>query len=120
VTTSDEVTTSVEVTTSDEPNISFNIFMDIFSYYFNTAFPLKLMHVNSSIINKWIAKGIIISRNKLRLLCNIKRCTNLSIKSLKYIQNYQMIYRKVITEANKERRIDSFYQLQIKTKYYGK
>jgi hypothetical protein len=30
------------VTTTDEPNIAFNIFMDTFSYYFNTSFPLKL------------------------------------------------------------------------------
>jgi len=29
-----------EVTSSDEPNTSFNIFMDTFRYYFNTAFPL--------------------------------------------------------------------------------
>jgi hypothetical protein len=46
-------------------------------------------------------KGIIISRNKLRLLCIIKWSMNLSMKSLKYIQNYQRIYRKVITEAKK-------------------
>jgi len=90
-----------EVTTSDEPNISFNIFMDTLSYYFNTAFPLKITHVNNSIINTWITKGIIISRNKLRLLCNIKRSMNLSMKSLKHIQNYQRIYRKVLTEAKK-------------------
>jgi hypothetical protein len=28
-----------------------------------------------------------------------------------------MIYRKVIKEAKKERQIDSFYQLKIKTKH---
>jgi len=36
---------------------------------------------------------------------------NLPLKSLKYIQNYQMIYRKVMKEAKKERHADSFYQL---------
>jgi len=90
-----------EVTTLGEPNSSFNIFMDTFRYYFNTAFPLKTTHVNNSMINTWITKGIIKSRNKLRLPCCIKRSTDLSTKSLKYIQNYQKIYRKVIAEAKK-------------------
>ena len=61
------------------------------------------MHVKDSNTNKWITKGIIISRNKLQLLYNIKRLTNLPMKPLKYIQNYQMIYRKVIKEAKKRR-----------------
>ena len=91
-----------EVTTSDESNTSFNIFMNTFRYYFNTAFPLKTTHVNNSVLNAWITKGIIISRNKLRLLCHIKKYTDLSKKSLRYIQNYQKIYRKVISEAKKE------------------
>ena len=81
------------------------------------------MHVKDSITSKWITKGIIISRNKLRLLHNIKRSTNLPMKSLKYIQNYQMIYRKAIKKIKKKKRrereggwgqIDSFYQLKIK------
>jgi len=74
----------IEVT-SDEPNNSFNIFMDTFRYYFNAAFPLKTTHVNNSVLNTWITKGIIISRNKLRLLCHIKKATDLSKKSLRYI-----------------------------------
>jgi len=50
-------------------------------------------------INTRITKGIIKSRNKLRLLCHTKRSTDLSKRSLKYIQNYHKIYRKVIAEA---------------------
>jgi hypothetical protein len=65
-----------DVTTSDEPNASFNIFMDTFSYHFNTAFPLKISHVNNYAKNTWITKGIIISRNKLRLLYHIKSSAN--------------------------------------------
>ena len=71
-----------EVTTSDEPNTSFNIFMDTFRYYFNTAFPLKSTHVNNSVLNTWITKGIIISRNKLRLLCHIKKSPQTSPRNL--------------------------------------
>jgi len=79
------------------------------------------MHVKDSIKNKWIIKGTIISRNKLQLLYNIKRFTNLPMKSFKYIQNYQIIYRTVIKEEKKkERKIVSFYQLKLKTKHHGK
>jgi len=89
-------------TTSDEPNTSFNTFMDTFRYYFNTAFRLKITHERNSLKNTWITKGIIISRNKLHLLCHIKSSTVLSMKSLNYIQNYQKIYRKVITDTKKK------------------
>ena len=92
------------MTTSDEPNNSFNIFMDTFRNYFNTAFPFKTTHVNNFVLNTWITKGIIISRNKLRLLCHIKKSTYLSKKSLIYIQNYQKIYRKVISGGKKKKR----------------
>jgi len=77
-----------EVSASSEPNTFFNIFLDTFSYYFTTTFPLKVTCVKDSIVNNWIAKGTINSRNKLRLLCNIKRSMNLPMESLKYIQNY--------------------------------
>ena len=90
-----------EVSASSEPNTSFNIFMDIFRYYFNIALPVKATHVKGSIVNKWITKGITVSRNRLRLLCNINRSTNLPMESLKYIQNYQAIYRKVIKETKR-------------------
>ena len=73
--------------------------MDTFCYYFNIAFPVKVTYVKESTVNKWITKGIIVSRNRLRLLCNINRSTNLPMESLKYIQNYQSICRKVIKEA---------------------
>jgi len=59
------------------------------------------MYVKQSIVNKWITKAIIVSRNKLRFLYNIKRSMNLPMKSIKYIQNYQLIYRKVIKEAKR-------------------
>jgi hypothetical protein len=90
-----------EVCASNEPNTSFNIFMDTFRYYFNKAFPVKAMYVKESIVNKWITKGITVSRTKLRLLNNMRRSMNLSMESIKYIQNYQMIYREVIKEAKR-------------------
>jgi len=75
--------------------------MDIFRYYFNKAFPVKATYVNESTVNKWTTKGITVSRNKLRLLYNTKRSTNLPMESLKYTQNYQLIYSKLIKEAKR-------------------
>jgi len=74
-----------EVSASNEPNTSFNIFMDTFCYYFNIVFPIKVTYVKESIVNKWITKGIIVSRNRLRLLYNIKRSMNLPMESVKYL-----------------------------------
>ena len=54
------------------------------------------------ITNKWITKGLIISRKNLRLLLNIKRTTCLLMESLKYIQQYQQIFRRLIKEAKKK------------------
>jgi hypothetical protein len=53
------------VLASTEPNTAFNFFMDTFTYYFYTAFPLKLTCVKGTIANKLVSKGLIISRNKL-------------------------------------------------------
>jgi hypothetical protein len=50
---------------------------------------------------------LIISRNKLRLLRYTKRTTNLFIESLKFILNYQRIFREVVKEA-KKKEIDRF------------
>jgi hypothetical protein len=91
-----------------------NLFMNTVAYYFNTAFPLKVTYIKGTIANKWITKGFIISRNKLRLLYNIKRTTNLSMESLKNIQNYQLIFRKVVKEA-KKKEVDR-YVLSAKNK----
>ena len=60
--------------------------------------------MKKNIGNKWINKGLIIYRNKLRLLYNIKRNTNLSIGARKYIHTYQQVFRKVVIEAKKRGR----------------
>jgi hypothetical protein len=62
----------IEVFAPDEPNTSFNIFMNTFRYYFNTAFPLTVTYTKVPTVNKWMAKGIAVSRNKLSLLNNKK------------------------------------------------
>jgi hypothetical protein len=80
-----------EVLEPEEPNTAVNLLMNTFSVYFNIAFPLKVICVGSNITNRWITKRLIISRNKLRLLCNMKRTTNLPVESLKYINTFTAI-----------------------------
>ena len=101
-----------EVVECNEPNTSFKLFMNTFTYYFNAAFPLKKVKYEKNFMaNKWITQGLIISRIILRLLYNIKRTTCLSMEFLKYIQNYQQIFRRVVKEAKKkdaDRYVSSF------------
>jgi hypothetical protein len=78
--------------------------MDTVSYYFNIAFPLRITYAKDPLANNWITKGIIVSKNKLRLLNNIKRSINLSMESLKYIRNYQLIFK--VTKEAKRREAD--------------
>jgi hypothetical protein len=91
-----------EVLEPQQPNIAVNLFMNTFSFCFNIAFPPKVTCVGSNNTNMWITKGLIALRNKLQLLCNMKRATNL-VESLNYIKKYQLIFRKVVKEAKKER-----------------
>jgi len=68
-----------EAIESYEPNNSFILFINIFVYYFNIAFPVKKNEVKANtIIQRWITKGLIVSRNKLRILRKIKRTQCLS------------------------------------------
>ena len=58
-----------EATELYEPNNSFILFINICIYYFNIAFRVKKNEVKANnIIQRWITKGLIVSRNKLRIL----------------------------------------------------
>ena len=46
-----------EVLASNEPNTYFNLFMNTFTYYFNTTFPLKVTYVKGKSI-AWEARGL--------------------------------------------------------------
>jgi len=92
-----------ETMESYEPNKSFMLFMNTFIYYFNIAFPINKNEVKSNyIIQRWIIKGLIVSRNKLRILRKIKRKQCLFGEFLEYIQTYQRIVRKVLIEARRK------------------
>ena len=71
-----------------------------FLYYFNITFPLKTLSLNKN-NNKWITKGLLVSKNKLRILRGLKRTKQLSNKSKNYIETYQSIYKHLLKEAKK-------------------
>ena len=59
----------IEAIESHELNGSFMSFINTFIYYFNVAFPVKKHEVKANgILQRWITKGLIVSRNKLRIL----------------------------------------------------
>jgi hypothetical protein len=76
-----------ETIESYELNSCFLSFINTFSYYFNVAFPVKKYEVKANYIaQRWITKGLIVSRNKLCILRKIKRMQCTSKEFLEYIQ----------------------------------
>jgi hypothetical protein len=61
-------------------NKSFNAFMITFMCHFNALFPTKTFYLNKNKKNKWMTKGLIVSRNKLRILNSLKRSTQISVE----------------------------------------
>jgi len=92
-----------EVVKANELNISFVLFMNIFMHYFNVAFPVNKVKIKMNyMVQRWITKGLIVSRNKLCILRKIKRMQCLSAECLEYIHLYQQIFRKVLNEAKRK------------------
>jgi hypothetical protein len=55
-----------EVFQTSELNSALQVFMDIFGYYFNIAFPCELKNLNKTYNSKWITKGIKVSCKRVR------------------------------------------------------
>jgi hypothetical protein len=54
-------------------------------YYFERAFPLKIVYKKNSKEIKWITQGIKVSSQNMRLLNTLKKNTDLSNDALEYI-----------------------------------
>jgi hypothetical protein len=85
----------------EDVNKSFNALKITFMYHFNALFPTKTFYLNKNKNNKWMTKGLIVSRNKLRFLNGLKRSTQISGEFRGYINKYQLIYKNLIKEAKK-------------------
>jgi hypothetical protein len=67
---------------SDEANTSYQTFLVILYYYFNSVFPLKRPVIKNKPYNAWISKGILKSRNRMLFLQSLKKSNLLTKKSL--------------------------------------
>lgn len=90
-----------QVLLQEDINISFNAFMSTFKYHFNALFPVKTFYLDKNKNNKWMTKGLLVSRNKLRILNDLKRSTQISVELRCYINKYQWIYKNLLKEAKK-------------------
>jgi hypothetical protein len=89
--------------------------------HFNALFPTKTFYLNKNNKNKWMTKGLIVSRNKLRILNGLKRSTQILVEFRCYINKYQLIYKNLIKEAKKKwKTINSFWPQKIKSREYGR
>jgi hypothetical protein len=83
-----------EVLQTSEVNSTLLVFMDIFGYYFNTAFPYKLINLSKTYNSKWFIKGIKISSTRMRFLNSVKRKFNLSREAQAYLQKKTISHTK--------------------------
>jgi hypothetical protein len=90
-----------EVVILEDVNTSFNAFFKTFCYYFNIAFSHKTLCIKNKKQSKWIAKGLTVSKNKMRFLNRINCVIPLFKGSLNYIKKCQLYFQKVIKEAIK-------------------
>jgi len=77
--------------------------MATFMYYFNILFPIKTSYLNNNNKNKWMTKGLIVSKNKLQILNGLKRSKQILSEFRFYISEYQLIYKHLVKEAKKKR-----------------
>jgi hypothetical protein len=70
---------------NSDANSSFNVFMNTILYYYNIAFPLKIVYMSKTRRNKWITQGIRNSCKRMRLLNDFKKQYDLSRDMLDYI-----------------------------------
>jgi hypothetical protein len=90
-----------EVYLESDVNGKFSVFANIFHYYFDMVFPLKLYNQNKLQKKGWVTQGIRMSSKRMRWLNNLQKKTNLTGEEQDYIHRYRMIYKRVLKEAKK-------------------
>lgn len=89
-----------EALKSNTTNNKFNSFMDTLCRSVDKACPYKIVYSLNQQHNKikWITKGIMKSRKKLRGYYHMKMYTN-NPEFLKFYNKYKQIYKKVINAS---------------------
>jgi hypothetical protein len=90
-----------EVFVEPDVNGKFNVFMDLFCYYFDIRFPLKLVNQSSLHRKSWITQGIKMSSTRLCWFNGLQRKTDLTGEEQVYIHNHRMIYTRITKEAKR-------------------
>jgi hypothetical protein len=82
-------------------DIAYKEFLQILTYYFDTAIPFRKVNINKQIKNQWITPGICKSSERLKILSTYIKERNVSTEFVNYYNNYKKIYHKVINLAKK-------------------
>ena len=96
--------------------------MTTFMPHFNARFPIKTCHLLDNKKVTWLTKGLIVSRNRMQILHEIKRSTYTPVEVLHYINKYKLIYKNLVKEEEeeKEKVIGLFHPLKMKLREYGR
>jgi hypothetical protein len=90
-----------DVFQTSEVNSALQVFMDIFGYYFNIAFPYKLINHSKTYNSKWFTNGITISSKRMRFFNPVKKKFSLSREAQVYIKSTISHTKKILKEAKK-------------------
>ena len=90
-----------EVFQKTDVNAKFEVFMNVISVLFDTAFPPKLKNISKPSKATWVTQGIRISSKNVRFFNMIKNRLLLSEDTRLYIAKYNKTFRKVVKEAKK-------------------
>ena len=91
-----------EVFQTSEVNSALQVFMDIFGYYFNIAFPYKPINLSKTYNSKWITKSIKIFSKRMHFLNSVKKKFSLSREAWAYIKKIPYHIRKSTEGSQKD------------------
>ena len=92
-----------DVLSTEDVNLAFNAFMITFMHHFNARFLIKTCHLLNNKEVKWLTKGLIVSRNRMHILNELKSSTNTPVEVYTTLR-YKLIYENLVKEAKKKRK----------------
>jgi hypothetical protein len=83
-----------EVLLEPDVNRKLDVFVDIFRYYFDMCFLLKLVNPSRLQKKSWVTHGIKKSSKRLGWLNTLKKKMDLTEEEQVYIHKYRIVYRE--------------------------
>ena len=90
-----------EVLSTEDVNLAYSAFMTTYMHHFNARFPAKTCHLPGNKKVKWVMKGLIVSKNRMRFLNGLKRSKNTPVEVPQYINKYNAVCKNLVKEAKK-------------------